>query len=106
MCSPGEAAAGPSGRLKAKVEDAFGSVDRMKQVFTETAAARFGSGWAWLGVKRDGSIGITSTKDQDNPLMVNADEPMIPILGLDVRALARGVVNGLVMFEALSWRLT
>jgi len=84
MCSPGTAAAGPSGKLKTKVEDAFGSVDHMKELFTETAAARFGSGWAWLGVKRDGSLAITSTANQDNPLMPNAREPMIPILGLDV----------------------
>ncbi|KAJ0391059.1 hypothetical protein P43SY_010640 [Pythium insidiosum] len=84
MCSPGDAAAGPTGQLKRKIEDAFGSVDRMKEEFTQTAASRFGSGWAWLGVKSDGSVGITSTMNQDNPLMPNANDPMIPILGLDV----------------------
>lgn len=84
MCSPGQAAAGPSGKLKSKIEDSFGSVDRMKETFAKTAAERFGSGWAWLGVKQDGSLAITSTMNQDNPLMPNMQVPMIPILGLDV----------------------
>ncbi|DBA01410.1 TPA: hypothetical protein N0F65_007307 [Lagenidium giganteum] len=84
MCSPGKAASGPSGKLKSKIEDAFGSVDRMKEEFTDVAAKRFGSGWAWLGVKPDGSLGITSTANQDNPLMPNAVDKMVPILGLDV----------------------
>jgi superoxide dismutase, Fe-Mn family len=84
MCSPGSAASGPSGKLKAKIEDAFGSVDRMKEQFAKVAAARFGSGWAWLGVKSNGELAIASTMNQDNPLMPNAQDPMIPILGLDV----------------------
>ncbi|GBF96385.1 manganese superoxide dismutase [Raphidocelis subcapitata] len=75
---------GPSGELKAAIEGAFGSLDEMKAKFNAAAAGRFGSGWAWLGVKPDGSLGITSTPNQDNPLMAVADDKMIPVLGLDV----------------------
>ena len=57
----------------------------MKAKFSDTAAKRFGSGWAWLGVTPDGKLAITSTPNQDNPLMDGAEgEKMIPILGLDV----------------------
>uniref|UniRef100_K3W5B6 Superoxide dismutase n=1 Tax=Globisporangium ultimum (strain ATCC 200006 / CBS 805.95 / DAOM BR144) TaxID=431595 RepID=K3W5B6_GLOUD len=84
MAPPGMSSSGPTGQLKSKIEDKFGSVDRMKEEFAKVAAARFGSGWAWLGVKSDGSLDITSTMNQDNPLMPNAVDPMIPILGLDV----------------------
>lgn len=75
---------GPSTGLKQAIDTAFGSVDEMKNKFNAAAAGRFGSGWAWLGVKADGSLGITSTPNQDNPLMPIADEHMVPILGLDV----------------------
>jgi len=75
---------GPQGDVKAQIEAAFGSVDAMKEKFNAAAAARFGSGWAWLGVKADGSLGITSTPNQDNPLQGVADDQMIPVLGLDV----------------------
>jgi len=75
---------GPSAELKAAIDSTFGSLDAMKDKFNAAAAARFGSGWAWLGVKPDGSLGITSTANQDNPLQQVADEKMIPILGLDV----------------------
>ena len=84
MGPPGSVSQGPEGQLKAKIQEAFGSIDRMKEEFGTVAAERFGSGWAWLGVKPDGSVGITSTMNQDNPLMPNAVEPMIPIMGLDV----------------------
>ncbi|KAK9829030.1 hypothetical protein WJX72_003498 [[Myrmecia] bisecta] len=75
---------GPSGELKAAIESAFGSVDEMKNKFNAAAAARFGSGWAWLVVKEDGSLVITSTPNQDNPIMKIAENPGIPVLGLDV----------------------
>eukprot|EP00955_Chlamydomonas_euryale_P118329 366534-Chlamydomonas_euryale.AAC.6 len=52
--------------------------------FNAAAASRFGSGWAWLGVRPDKSLGICSTLNQDNPLMAMAEDKMIPILGLDV----------------------
>ncbi|GIL51762.1 hypothetical protein Vafri_7694 [Volvox africanus] len=77
---------GPSGAVKEAIEAAFGSVDEMKAKFNAAAAGRFGSGWAWLGVKEDGSLAITSTPNQDNPLMASLPDstPMVPILGLDV----------------------
>lgn len=75
---------GPSADLKAAIDAAFGSMDEMKTKFNTAAATRFGSGWAWLGVKADGTLGITSTPNQDNPLMPLADDHMIPVLGLDV----------------------
>jgi len=85
MAPVGSSHAGPTGELKEKIEQAFGSVDEMKKKFGEAAVNRFGSGWAWLGVKSDGSVAITSTANQDNPLMSGvADVEMIPVLGLDV----------------------
>ncbi|KAJ9511651.1 mitochondrial Mn superoxide dismutase [Haematococcus lacustris] len=75
---------GPSDELKAAVDASFGSMDVMKEKFNAAAAGRFGSGWAWLGVKADGSLGITSTPNQDNPLQGVADEALLPVLGLDV----------------------
>lgn len=75
---------GASGDLKAAIDTSFGSIDDMKAKFNNAAATRFGSGWAWLGVKPNGSLTITSTPNQDNPLMGVADESCIPILGLDV----------------------
>lgn len=84
MTSPSETN-GPSAELKAAIDQAFGSVDQMKTQFNAAAAGRFGSGWAWLGVKPDGSLTVTSTPNQDNPLMgALADVPCTPILGLDV----------------------
>ena len=65
------------------MESAFGSVDELKTKFNAAAAGRFGSGWAWLAVK-DGKLIVTSTPNQDNPLMQVADDPSIPVLGLDV----------------------
>ncbi len=73
-----------SGDLKAAIEVAFGSVDEFKAQFKAAATSRFGSGWAWLIVKADGSVGITSTPNQDNPLMDIAEVKGTPILGLDV----------------------
>lgn len=51
-------------KLKDKIDEAFGSVEEMKKKFTEAAVNRFGSGWAWLGVKTDGSLAISSTANQ------------------------------------------
>lgn len=73
-----------SGDLKAAIEVAFGSVDEFKAQFKAAATSRFGSGWAWLIIKADGSVGITSTPNQDNPLMDIAEVKGTPILGLDV----------------------
>ncbi len=73
-----------SGDLKAAIEAAFGSVDEFKAQFKAAATSRFGSGWAWLIVKADGTVGITSTPNQDNPLMDIAEVKGTPVLGLDV----------------------
>jgi superoxide dismutase, Fe-Mn family len=70
----------PSGALADAINKAFGSFDNLKQQFGAAATGRFGSGWAWLLVAADGSLSITSTANQDSPLM----ERKKPILGLDV----------------------
>lgn len=73
-----------SGDLKAAIEAQYGSVDEFKAEFKKAAMTRFGSGWAWLCVKADGSLCVCSTPNQDNPLMDIAECPGTPILGLDV----------------------
>ncbi|AWV99571.1 superoxide dismutase [Arcticibacterium luteifluviistationis] len=73
-----------SGPLKAAIIEQFGSVDEFKAKFKTAAGTRFGSGWAWLGVKADGSLCVCSSPNQDNPLMDVAECPCTPILGLDV----------------------
>jgi superoxide dismutase, Fe-Mn family len=74
----------PSGDLAAAIDAAFGSFDAFKTQFAQAAATRFGSGWAWLIVAADGKLAITSTPNQDNPLMDIAEVKGTPILGLDV----------------------
>ena len=74
----------PSGALGDAINAAFGSYDGFKDAFAKAAATRFGSGWAWLIKKADGSVAVTSTPNQDNPLMDVADEQGTPLLGLDV----------------------
>ena len=74
----------PSGPLADAINSAFGGFDEFKSKFAAAAASRFGSGWAWLGVKSDGGLGVCSTPNQDNPLRGCADCPCTPILGLDV----------------------
>merc|ERR1711976_466665 len=84
MAAPGSTN-GPSDALKAKIDESFGSLDEMKAKFNAAAAGRFGSGWAWLGLGDDGKLVITSTPNQDNPLMKGvADVACKPLLGLDV----------------------
>lgn len=73
----------PAGELAKAINGAFGSFDGFKEQFSKAAATRFGSGWAWL-VKQDSSLMVTSTPNQDNPLMDVADVKGTPILGLDV----------------------
>ena len=73
-----------SGELKAAIEAQFGSEEEFKAAFKQAAATRFGSGWAWLCVKSDGSLCVCSSANQDNPLMDTADCQGTPILGLDV----------------------
>ena len=70
----------PTGELAAAIDKACGSFDAFKEQFGKAAATRFGSGWAWLSVKADGSLVVESTANQDSPL----SEGRTPILGLDV----------------------
>jgi Fe-Mn family superoxide dismutase len=73
----------PTGDLAAAINTAFGSFATFKDEFNKAAATRFGSGWAWL-VVHDGKLVVSSTPNQDNPLMDVADVKGTPILGLDV----------------------
>jgi Fe-Mn family superoxide dismutase len=74
----------PGGDLGAAIDKTFGSLDEMKKQFAQAATTRFGSGWAWLCVDGDGTLFITSTPNQDNPLMDLAEKKGTPVLGLDV----------------------
>lgn len=74
----------PSGKLNEALNSAFGSFDNFKEKFSNTAATRFGSGWAWLVVANDGKLAVGSTPNQDNPVMDISDFKGTPILGLDV----------------------
>lgn len=69
----------PTGAIKEAIEETFGSFADFKEEFKTTATGRFGSGWAWLVIK-DGKLAITSTANQDSPLM----DGQTPVLGLDV----------------------
>ncbi|MBM7710534.1 superoxide dismutase [Enterococcus xiangfangensis] len=69
----------PTGAIKAAIDEAFGSFEKMKEEFKTAATGRFGSGWAWL-VWNNGKLEITSTANQDNPLT----DGKTPIIGLDV----------------------
>ncbi len=75
----------PTGDLAAAIKESFVSFDKFKEDFSNVAATRFGSGWAWLGVRENGTLCICSTANQDNPLMRGiSDCACTPILGLDV----------------------
>ena len=75
----------PTGNIATAISTAFGSFDTFKEKFAAAATTRFGSGWAWLGVKNDKTLCVCSTPNQDNPLMTGlVDCPCTPILGLDV----------------------
>ena len=74
----------PSGDLAKAIDDAFGSFEEFKKKFAEAGTTRFGSGWAWLSVSSDGKVQVSSTPNQDNPLMDVAEVKGIPILGMDV----------------------
>jgi Fe-Mn family superoxide dismutase len=73
----------PGGKLADAITAAFGSFDAFKEKFNNAGMTRFGSGWAWLIVK-DGKLEVSSTPNQDNPLMEIADVKGTPILGADV----------------------
>jgi len=74
----------PSGKLEKAIEKTFGSVDAFKEVFAKAGATRFGSGWAWLSLDKQGNLFVSSTPNQDNPLMDVAEERGIPLLAMDV----------------------
>jgi Fe-Mn family superoxide dismutase len=73
----------PTGKVADAINSAFGSFDEFKSKFSTAATTRFGSGWAWLLVQ-DGKLVVSSTPNQDNPLMDVAEVKGTPVLGLDV----------------------
>nr|WP_041342681.1 superoxide dismutase [Runella slithyformis] len=82
IMGPGKGGA-PKGALADAITRDFGSLEEFKKKFKEAATTRFGSGWAWLIVK-DNKLMVSSTPNQDNPLMPVADVQGTPILGVDV----------------------
>lgn len=81
--APAKTAGAPSPKLLAAINAQFGSLDAFKEKFNAAATSRFGSGWAWL-IKTPTGLAITSTPNQDNPLMDVAEVKGTPILGVDV----------------------
>ena len=73
----------PEGELADAINNDLGGLDKFKEDFSNAAATRFGSGWAWLIIS-DGKLSVCSTPNQDNPLMDIAESKGTPILGLDV----------------------
>jgi superoxide dismutase len=73
-----------STELENAINDTFGSLDKLKEKLNAAGASRFGSGWAWLVVTREGKLVVTSTANQDNPLMDVAEVKGTPIFGIDV----------------------
>jgi Fe-Mn family superoxide dismutase len=74
----------PTGELEAAINEAFGSFDNLKKELQNAGATRFGSGWSWLIVDESGKLKVTSTPNQDNPLMDVAEVKGTPIFGIDV----------------------
>jgi superoxide dismutase, Fe-Mn family len=75
----------PSGPLADEISSTFGNFDAFKENFAKAALTRFGSGWAWLIQRSDGTLAVTSTPNQDSPIMEGiADETGTPLIGLDV----------------------
>ena len=74
----------PGGSLAEAIDITFGSFDSFKEDFSNAAATRFGSGWAWLCVHEGGKLEVCSTANQDNPLMPGIGCAGVPILGIDV----------------------
>lgn len=72
----------PTGELTSRIEKEFGSLDSLKEKLTSAAVGRFGSGWAWLSANKNGDLQVSSSPNQDNPIM--DDKGWTPILGIDV----------------------
>jgi Fe-Mn family superoxide dismutase len=85
LLAPAGQGGSPSQDLIAAIDRDFGSIEAMRTQFEQAATTRFGSGWAWLIRRPDGSLAITSTANQDNPLMdIPGIERGVPLLALDV----------------------
>lgn len=82
--APAANSGAPSPALAAAIDASFGSLDAFKAEFAKAGTGRFGSGWVWLIVGADGKLAVTSTPNQDNPLMDVAEVKGAPILGNDV----------------------
>jgi Fe-Mn family superoxide dismutase len=80
----GNGGGAPNGGLAEAINSTFGSFDELKTQLSNAGATRFGSGWAWLIVGADGKLAVTSTPNQDNPLMDIAEVKGTPIFGIDV----------------------
>jgi Fe-Mn family superoxide dismutase len=80
LLKPGGGSGGPTGAVAKAIESELGGFAAFKEAFTKAATTRFGSGWAWLIVGKDGKLSVTSLPNQDSPIM----EGQTPILGLDV----------------------
>lgn len=74
----------PTGELAEAIDRDFGSFEAFKEQFAKAGATRFGSGWAWLSVHKGGKLEVTSTANQDNPLMPEISNGSFPVLGMDV----------------------
>ena len=74
----------PSKKLEKAIVENFGSLENLKKSVNDAGATRFGSGWAWLVVTKNGKLVVSSTPNQDNPLMDIAEVKGTPILGIDV----------------------
>ncbi len=74
----------PSAKLEEAINKKFGSIDELKKLFLDAGKGRFGSGWAWLNVDDKGELFVSSTPNQDNPLMDVAEKRGTPILAMDV----------------------
>lgn len=74
----------PEGLLAEAIDQTFGSLEDLKAVFSQAGATRFGSGWAWLSLDSEGGLFVSSTPNQDNPLMDVVEQQGVPLLALDV----------------------
>jgi superoxide dismutase, Fe-Mn family len=79
-----EGGGAPQGKIAKSINETFGSFEKFKEEFENVAKNRFGSGWAWLSLDENKKLFVSSTPNQDNPLMDLADKNGIPVLCLDV----------------------